>query len=237
MASGVTLGTLGPKTVAVAGAGATNVKATVAVNLAVAIASLGATVELRDADPERHSGRALTGASVERVGVGRGAPLEILATPLDGQSTPAAPPQLLVHDCAPRLDAETSAAIRDSDAIVVAVDGSSLSLRALDEVAAVRSATGGDAVRVLLTRALPRTVDRWALVERLAERDGVRLSPVTVPMGRAARRPSGAAHVSPVRIRRATLYAPGTRAAHAYAAFARELVAALGVKPADTKSR
>jgi cellulose biosynthesis protein BcsQ len=236
LASGVTVSTIGPRTVAVAGAGATNVKATVAVNLAVAIASLGATVELRDADPERHSGRALTGAAVECVGVRRGAPLEILATPVDRPSTYGAPPQLLVHDCAPRMDAETAAAIRAADAVVVAVDGSALSLRALDEVAATRSAAGGDAVLVLLTRALPRTVDRWSLVERLVHPDGVRLSPVTVPMGRAARRPTGAEHASPTRVRRATLYAPGTRAARAYAAFARELVAALGVEPAGAES-
>ena len=228
----------GTKTVVVAGAGATNCKATLAVNLALALAGLGLTVELRDADPDRHAARALTGQGAARVAVRGGAKLEILATPLaDPDDEPAAPPALVVLDSAPRMDAATARSLRDADAVVVAVDGSALSLRALDEIVAVRNGERGGEVRVLLTRGLPRSVDRWALVERLTDRDAVRLSPATVPMGRGARRSADVAGAPPARSRRATLYAPGTRASRAYAAAARELVETLGVLRGDAVER
>jgi hypothetical protein len=90
----------------------------------------------------------------------------------------------------------------------VPVDASALARRVLAEVAPA----AGDRLRVVLARRLPRTADRWALVEQLeALADGA-LVPVTLPMARAG---------APA------LYAPGTAAARAYVRLAADTRAAL----------
>jgi len=212
--------------IAVAGAGSTNVKATVSVNLSAAFASLGLSVELVDGDPERHASRALTGGQPdERVRLTRAGVLRVDAVPVGRESRePAA--ELTVLDCAPRVNAETVARLAAAALVLIPVDGSPLSLRALDDVAlAVAGAARPDGSvppRILLSRRLPRTVDRWSLVERLSEREDATLHPVTVPMGRARRRDAASA---PAGHRRdATLYAPTTTAAKAYASLAREIL-------------
>lgn len=215
------------KTVAVAGAGATNVVATVAVNLAVAFAVLGARVQLRDVEPGRSATRALTGASLDRttgsvcrVTSRPGAPLAIpAAEPVDESRADDQAHGVTVVSCASE-DAAGDAIPETADVVLVAVDGTPQSLLALDAVA---SRCGGRTVTILLSRSISRRVDRWALVDRLSERADARLSPHTVPMGGGSRAGRGAAS------RPATLYAPTTAAARAYAAVATELVAALAI--------
>lgn len=215
------------KRVAVAGAGATNVVATVAVNLAVAFATLGARVQLRDVDALRSATRALTGASLDRTtgSVSRvtsrtGAPLAIpAAEPVDESRADDQAPGVTVVSCASEVPAG-DAILETADVVLVAVDGTPQSLLALDAVA---SRCGERTVTILLSRSISRRVDRWALVDRLNERADARLSPDTVPMGGGSR--AGRENPS----RPATLYAPTTAAARAYAAVARELAAALAI--------
>jgi hypothetical protein len=104
--------------------------------------------------------------------------------------------------------------------VLAPVDASALALRVLGEVAPVVAA-GGGRLRVVLARRLPRSADRWALVDQLDALAPDALSPVTLPMARAAGRA-------------APLYAPGTRAAGAYAQLAADVLAVLwaGARPA-----
>jgi cellulose biosynthesis protein BcsQ len=218
--------------IAVAGAGSTNVKATVAVNLSVAFASLGMSVELLDGDAERHASRALTGGeAAERVRLIRGGAMRVDAIPVGREPRePAA--EVTVIDCAPRVDGEVVARLVAATLVLIPVDGSPVSLRALEDVAAAVAGSSrpdeAPRARVLLSRSLPRSVDRWALVDRLNERDDTTLHPTTMPMARARRRDGPGATAG--RRRDATLYAPGTSAAKAYASLAREILREAGAR-------
>lgn len=232
----------GRRVVVVVGAGAANLKSTVALNLAAAVAAGGRAVRLVDGDGA--SGRALRralaggpgaetgidGASLHGPSTGEradawtarlpwaAAPVAVVdhpglvslarlhGAPQDGSAAP-----VTIVDPPPRLDGPVRAALDAADMVLVPVDASSLALRVLGEVEAALAGRGG-ALCVALARRLPRSADRWALVERLEGLAPGVLLPVTLPMARAT---AGR--------RDALLYAPGTRAARAYAALARAL--------------
>lgn len=197
-----------------------------AVNLAVAFSALGYAVELSDRDPDAPLGRALTGSSDPQV------PSTLRLEPGAGLGLSARAP-------APGDDA---ADVRLVDAgggvshggtelpegvalVVVPLDASPESRSSLDSVVA---ALGGrrDLLMILLSRLLPRAADRWSLVDALDDEYADALSPVTVPMGRPRGASPGASGAG-----EATLYAPTGRAAKAYRAVARDLVARLGLAP------
>ena len=142
----------------------------------------------------------------------------------------AGPPEVAVVDCAPIGEEGATRAFRRARLVLVPVDASPAALSVIDAVAGALGGPGGSSVvgresphagprlRLVLGRVLPRSVDRWAVVERLAESYPGALYATTIPMGRR----SGAGGARP-----ATLYAPTTRAAAAYAALAREVWADL----------
>ena len=221
----------GPHVVTVVGAGAGNLKATVALNLAAALAAHGERVALRE-----HSGLVAATLGVPASGPvalprapGVGAPAPVLAL-LDGDG-PAGEATVVVVDPPARLDAVTRDAILAADVVIVPVDATPLAVRVLREVAdVVRSAApaGAPRLRVTLARLLPRAVDRWTLVEQVTELAPDALFHASIPM---ARRASGRGAPAP----RALLYAPGTGAAAAYGALAAELLRTLA-PPRDPAS-
>jgi cellulose biosynthesis protein BcsQ len=236
-ARAVTRPTTAARVVAVAGAGATNIKTTAALNLAVAFAAAGVRTELRDLDPAGAATLALGGAPATVDGAP--APRDVRLAPLAPGSltltsgwgdvaaptgTPAPPgPALTLLDCPPRLDAATTRALAVAHLVLVPVDGSPLALRVLRELSASASDEQRSRLRAVLTRLLPRRVDRWAVLEELSDGFPGTLYATTVPMGR-----TGAARGGD-RARTATLFAPTTRAARAYAALAREVAADVGL--------
>jgi cellulose biosynthesis protein BcsQ len=143
---------------------------------------------------------------------------------------------LVVARAAPPAAGDWADGLREARVVLVPVDASPPALEALDVIADAldgpergrqpdsRQASDAPRLRVVMARVLPRRVDRWAVVERLAERYPGALYVNTVPLGR---RPAGddAGGARP-----ATLYAPSTRAAAAYAALAREVAADLGMR-------
>ena len=203
--------------VVVVGAGVANLKGTVVVNLAGALAALGEAVHLVD----------MAGSAA----VPLAGPLPWARAPItlaNDPAAPAAPGALVLCDPPARFDAAVRALVCAARLVLVPVDASPLALRVLGEVEATLGAAAGDAVhadgprlRVVLARRLPREVDRWALVERVGALAGPVLAPITLPMARSARVRSGAA----------LLYAPGTGAARAYAALAELVCAELGRVP------
>ncbi len=211
--------------VLVAGAGAGNLKSTVALNLAAALAAAGVAARLRDLDGA--SSRALAGPGGTLGGGGRvrlpwAAADLVVAAPgaADGSGDAAvggADAAVEVVDPPPRFDAAVRALAASAPLVLVPVDATALALRVLGEVAPA-VAGGGGRLRVVLARRLPRAADRWALVDQLDALAPDALSPVTLPMARP-----GAA-------RAAALYAPGTRGAVAYARLAADVCALLGVE-------
>ena len=209
------------RVIVVVGAGAANVKSTVALNLAVALSALSAhasgdgvaPVVLADLDGAPSAALRLDGAGAAEV-PWLARPLAVVRS-LDG----APPGATVVVDAPPRLDGTTRAAIAAASLVVVPVDASPLAARVLGEVAAaLRDAGGGAVLRVALARRLPRDVDRWGLVDRVDEIAPGALLRSTLPMARplAARGGEGR--------RAAVLYAPSSSAARAYAALAGELM-------------
>jgi cellulose biosynthesis protein BcsQ len=128
--------------------------------------------------------------------------------------------RLGVVDPPARFDDVTRGVVCRADLVVVPVDGSALALRVLHEVVELVGPSGGDRVRAVLARRLPRTVDRWSLVERIDEHVPGSLFVATIPMARRDSARDGAA----------VLYAPGTAAARAYAALAVEVADRLRVR-------
>lgn len=214
----------------VVGAGASNLKSTVALNVATAAAALGVSVALRDRDGA--SSRALGAALGTTLGAAPGseARLPWVAQPVRVCGADESSPDdvaLVVTDPPRRWDDVTRALVAACDVVLVPVDASPLAQRVLADVVAIRAAgAAGPRVRVVLARLLPRDVDRWALVEQVAELAPDALLGVTLPMARTARRRATAISA----VDSAVLYAPGTAAARAYAALARELL----VGPAGT---
>jgi len=209
----------------VVGAGAANLKSTVVVNLAAALAGAGRAVRLVDLDgASSHAlAAALGGAPTLPWAT---APITVLAPGTAGATSDDA---LTIVDPPPRLDAAVHALVADARLVLVPVDASLLALRVLADVeaavaeAAARAHAAGVApprLRVVLARRLPREVDRWGLVERVGRLAPDVLAPVTLPMARSARAPE------------ALLYAPGTAAARAYTALAALVLADLGVSHA-----
>lgn len=207
-----------PVRLVVVGAGAASLKSTVALNVAVAAAAAGTATLLRDLDGA--SSRALARAAGDGAAVTlpwAAAPLAVSAAP-DPEPASAAPGALalVVVDPPPRLDDAVRAELARATVVLVPVDASPLARRALREVAAWRAARESPPVlRVALARALPRDADRWALLEEIEALAPDALLPATLPAGRLA--------APGARERVARLYAPGTRAAAAYAALARTL--------------
>jgi cellulose biosynthesis protein BcsQ len=200
--------------IVVVGAGAANVKSTVALNLAVALAALvgDEAVALVDLD----------GAPSAALGVTPQGEIAIPWLPRPLAVVPsldagAATNGTVVVDSPPRLDATTRAALDQARLVLVPVDASPLATRVLGEVAA--AVPSGARLRVALARRLPRDVDRWGLVDRVDELAPGALLRSTLPMARpgAGSRPAAAR-------RAAVLYAPGSAAARAYAALAEEMM-------------
>jgi cellulose biosynthesis protein BcsQ len=200
------------RTLVVVGAGGANLKSTVAANLAAALAALDVPVALADA--EGASSRVL------------GAPLPWTPRQVrlaDG-ARDAAPDELLVVDPPARLGPATTDAIADASLVLVPVDATPLALRVLRDVAAiVRVAGRPPALRAVLARLVPRTADRWGLLDRVEELAPGALLRTTLPMARSVR----LAPNDPI-ARQAVLYAPGTAAARAYRRLAVELLGAIG---------
>jgi hypothetical protein len=229
--------------VLVAGAGAGNLKSAVALNLAAALAAAGIPVRLRDLDGA--SARALAplgrpdAAAAPPAALRDGRPvggwqrvrlpwaaadLAVAAPPHaapDGASDAAPDAVIEIVDPPPRFDAAVRALAATAALVLVPVDASPLALRVLGEVAPVVAA-GGGRLRVVLSRRLPRSADRWALVDQLDQLAPDALAPVTLPLARRG---------DP---RAAALYAPGTRGAAAYARLATDvrLLLGLGAVPA-----
>ena len=207
--------------IVVVGAGAANVKSTVALNLAVALAARAAhaagdalpPVALADLDGAPSAALRLDGAGAAAI-PWLPRPLAVVRS-LDD----VAPGATVVVDPPPRLDGTTRAAIAAATLVVVPVDASPLAARVLGEVVAALRDGGGRAVlRVALARRLPRDVDRWGLVDRVDERAPNALLRSTLPMARPAAARSGETR------RAAVLYAPSSSAARAYEALAGELM-------------
>jgi cellulose biosynthesis protein BcsQ len=214
----------------VVGAGAANLKSTVAVNLAAALAAAGRAVRLVDHDgASSHAlAAALGGAPTLPWAT---APITVVAPGATGTAVAAsADDALTIVDPPPRLDAAAHALVAEARLVLVPVDASLLALRVLGDVEAAVAEAAGRAgaagvvpprLRVVLARRLPREVDRWGLVERVGRLAPDVLAPVTLPMARSAR----------ARAPEALLYAPGTAAARAYAALAALVLADLPATP------
>jgi cellulose biosynthesis protein BcsQ len=205
--------------IVVVGAGAANVKSTVALNLAVAlVGAADASVTLVDLDGAPAAALGVTPPAVAAI-PWLARPLPVVAaldTALDGALEAGLPGSTVVVDPPPRLDTTTRAVLARAHVVLVPVDASPLATRVLGEVAAAVGPTAR--LRVALARRLPRDVDRWGLVDRVDELAPGALLRSTLPMAR----PGGA---RPVAARRAAvLYAPGSAAARAYAALAGEIV-------------
>jgi len=207
--------------VAVVGGGATNVKSTVALNLALALANAASApaVTLADLDGAARLALRLDGAGVATVPWSH-VPLRI-ATSLDGAEAPGSG-ELVVVDPPPRFGPTTERALALADVALVPVDASPLAARVLAEVAGRLRSRAGEPrpprLRVVLARRLPRSVDRWGLVDRIDELAPGGLLVGTLPMARPQAADPGAA----------VLYSPGTAAERAYAVLSAEIVEALG---------
>lgn len=211
--------------IVVVGAGAANVKSTVALNLAVALSGFVAhaagdgrsPVALADLDGAPSAALRLDGAGMAEI-PWLPRPLAVVRS-LDE----AAPGATVVVDPPPRLDGTTRAAIAVATLVVVPVDASPLAARVLGDVAAALRDGGGRAVlRVALARRLPRDVDRWGLVDRVDEIAPGALLRSTLPMARPSAARSGETR------RAAVLYAPSSSAARAYETLVGELMQELG---------
>ena len=201
---------------------------TVALNLAVALSSLGHPVELIDRDRTAPLASALLGdigrAARQSVVLDAGAGLGLQIRSVT-ESTPSA----RLVDAGPALDAASLAVVRLAEVVIVPLDATEESRSALDVIA---GALDGEShrLRIVLSRVLPRDADRWRLVDDLEERFPGALSSVTVPMGRSTG-PRNAARDTTA----ATLYAPTGRAARAYRSIARELAPRLGLAPVEKR--
>ncbi len=209
--------TTGPLRLVVVGAGAASLKSTVALNLAVAAAAGGTATALRDLDGA--SSRALARAAGDGAAVAlpwAAAPLTVHAqTDVVGVET-----SLVVVDAPPRLDDAVRAELARAALVLVPVDASPVARRALAEVAAwIAARPAPPVLRVALARGLPRAADRWALLEEIEALAPGAMLPTTLPAGRAP--------ATGGRERVARLYAPGTRAAAAYAALLRAMGVAI----------
>ncbi len=204
-------GAIAPRRLVVVGAGAASLKSTVALNLAVAAAAAGTATALRDLDGA--SSRALA----RMAGAGPTVALPWAAAPLSvhvGADDAVDAAALVVVDPPPRLDDGVRAELARAATVLVPVDASPVARRALREVAAWHAAQPSPpTLRVSLARSLPRDADRWALLEEIEALAPGAMLPTTLPAGRALGSRTGE--------RVARLYAPGTRAASAYAALAR----------------
>jgi chromosome partitioning protein len=208
------------RVIVVVGAGAANLKSTVAANLAAAFAVAGLPVALADADGA--SSRALAAPVAPAVDMPAQLPWASTPVRLAAPTAvrPASADELLVVDPPPRLGTATLAAVAASDVVLVPVDATPLALRVLrDVVALVRTVDRRPVVRTALARLVPREADRWGLVEQVDALAPGTLLHTTLPMTRSVRHAAG----DPL-ARQAVLYAPGTAAARAYASLARELV-------------
>ncbi|AHG91796.1 Cobyrinic acid ac-diamide synthase [Gemmatirosa kalamazoonensis] len=206
----------GARVVTIVGAGGANLKSTVAANLAAALAALDVPVALADADGA--SSRALAEPLPW-------APRAVRLVAAD--TLHAAPGEILVVDPPARLGPSTTAAVRAADLVLVPVDATPLSLRVLRDVAAlVDDASPAPRLRAALARLVPREADRWGLVEKVDAVAPGALLHATLPMARSVRVGTGAPLARP-----AMLFAPGTSAARAYAALARELLDVLSSSP------
>ena len=216
-----------PPRVLVVGAGAGNLKSAVALNLAAALAAAGTPARLADLDGASSAAlRAFAppGAAPDRWPVALPwavASLTVMAGRGDATRDAARdaaddvePGTVAVVDPPRRWDAGVQALAAAAALVLVPVDASALARRVLAEVAPA----AGDRLRVVLARRLPRSADRWALVDHLESLAPGALSPVTIPMARAGG---------------AVLYAPGTIAARAYARLAGEVVGLTAVNGLD----
>jgi len=225
-------------TIVVTGDGEAPIGPTLALNLAVAFSALGCAVELCDEESPALASAPLRDARISGGDAADGErcvllrPGARLGLPVADSSATASPARLRIVSCA--VDRAVSDPwLRRPVRVVVPVDASQRSRRALDAIASLLDAPAGDwpgpppTLTVILSRLLPRGADRWALVEGLEDRFAQRVCDVTLPMGRArgpARPASGA-----------TLYAPTGGAARAYRAVARLLAGGLGVALRDSK--
>jgi cellulose biosynthesis protein BcsQ len=209
------------RTIVVAGGG--GIRTTLATNLAAAFASLSADVALLDQHPACPALRALgvgddelprarDGMFVALPGWGGAERVFVHATDR-GRDASHKQSMVVVH--ASRAD---EALAGGADLLLVPMDASP---SAWDALRALRALAGGHALRVVLTRVLPRSTDRWALLETLAELAPNALCRATVPMAQRAVRLSASRPP-----RGAPLYSPVSRAAHAYRALALELSSA-----------
>jgi chromosome partitioning protein len=214
-------------TIVVVGAGSANLKSTVAANLATALAALDLPVALADADGA--SSRALTANDGDAPTAGV-APLPWTprAVRLADPSHPtAAAGEIVVVDPPPRLGPATTAALAAADLVLVPVDATALARRVLRDVAALVGASARPPrLRAALARLVPREADRWGLVDAIEALAPGALLHTTLPMARSVR-PVGRGAAA----RQAMLFAPGTAAARAYAALARELLDGLATRP------
>jgi hypothetical protein len=196
--------------VLVVGAGAANLKSAVALNLAAALAASGTPARLVDLDGAS-SGALRAFAAPDAPPDAWAVRLPWAAAPLSvatGTYPPAPAAEATdVVDPPRRWDARVQALAASAAVVLVPVDASALAQRILAQVAPV----AGARLRVVLARRLPRSADRWALVDQLEALAPDALSPVTVPMARAG---------GPV------LYAPGTLATRAYARLAADVAGA-----------
>ncbi|MGZ8411743.1 MAG: hypothetical protein ACXW05_03350 [Gemmatirosa sp.] len=192
-------------------AGAASLKSTVALNVAVAAAAAGICTQLRDLDgaSSRALARATDGGDLAALPWTAASLLVRLGS--EPSNDDAA---LVVVDPPPRLDEGVRAELARATAVLVPVDASPVSRRALREVAAwVGAQPAPPTLHVALARALPRDADRWALLEEIEALAPGAMLVTTLPAGRTP--------ATAERERIARLYAPGTRAAAVYAVLAR----------------
>lgn len=206
------------RTIVVVGAGAGNLKSTVAANLVAALAGLDVPVALADADGASSRTLAPVTAGLARL------PWAERAVRLADPGDPSGDPdEIVVVDPPARLGPVTTALVSAADLVLVPVDATPLALRVLRDVAAVvRVGPRPGLLRAALARLVPREADRWALVDQVDAVAPGALLHTTLPMARTVRAAAG----DPL-ARQAVLYAPGTAAARAYAALAVELLGAL----------
>ena len=217
-------------TLAVAGGPDAGAKSTVALNLAVGLSALGYAVELVDNDPSARVTGALRVAGPparpgERLVLEPGARLGVPVRDRLATGDRFATPDVRVVDSAPPPADGPAGELEEADLVLVPLDVGAESRQALERITRQLGERGEGALRIVLSRVLPRDADRWRLVDDLDERYADALSPVTLPLGRAGRR--GTEGV--------TLYAPTGRAAKAYRAVAREVALRLGLASASDR--